>query len=319
MKAGRGASGTTRSRSRRMWRSRRAARRDRLGPDDDRSGVTQQPGPQALAEPARRSCAGTPRGSSHGARSSSVTTSGRPDAIGQRTAADRVVDARRRPAALRPPGRAERRPAEQERIDGHRGRAQEPGRAAGGAGRRRRGGRSASVGSSRSDRGGRRRTRPSAARRRTRRAGPRGRPRSAARDRAPGAAERRGPPARPATRLGRAPVGRRRVRGRSRGQGRSAGGRGSPRRDGHARSRRRRRPRQLLGAELDDDDERLDDDPPATSCDWPTRRSRNVIGTSDDPRPAAVGPERHLDLEDVAAGVDAVERDRGAGSSRARP
>ena len=44
--------------------------------------------------------------------------------------------------------------------------------------------------------------------------------------------------------------------------------------------------------------------------DWPTRRSRNVIGISRMRAPARSGPERHLDLEDVAAGMDAVERDR---------
>ena len=44
--------------------------------------------------------------------------------------------------------------------------------------------------------------------------------------------------------------------------------------------------------------------------DWPTRRSRNVIGISTTRAPRRDRPERHLDLEDVAAGVDAVERDR---------
>ena len=53
--------------------------------------------------------------------------------------------------------------------------------------------------------------------------------------------------------------------------------------------------------------------------DWPTRRSRKVIGTSRMRAPARDGAEGHLDLEDVAAGVDAVERDRRRASPRARP
>ena len=44
--------------------------------------------------------------------------------------------------------------------------------------------------------------------------------------------------------------------------------------------------------------------------DWPTRRSRKVIGISRMRAPPRLGAIRHLDLEDVAAGVDAVERDR---------
>ena len=50
--------------------------------------------------------------------------------------------------------------------------------------------------------------------------------------------------------------------------------------------------------------------------DWPTRRSRNVIGTSRIARAGPAGPERHLDLEDIATGMDAIERDRG---ERRRP
>jgi hypothetical protein len=43
----------------------------------------------------------------------------------------------------------------------------------------------------------------------------------------------------------------------------------------------------------------------------PIRRSWNTIGTSRTRAPCTAGPERRLDLEDVAARMDAVERDRG--------
>ena len=52
--------------------------------------------------------------------------------------------------------------------------------------------------------------------------------------------------------------------------------------------------------------------------DWPTRRSRNVIGTSATRAPRAARPVGHLDLEHVAAGVDAVERDRREGRGAPR-
>ena len=47
--------------------------------------------------------------------------------------------------------------------------------------------------------------------------------------------------------------------------------------------------------------------------DWPTRRSWKTIGISADPGAEPAGAVGHLDLEDVAAGVDAVERDRREG------
>ena len=52
---------------------------------------------------------------------------------------------------------------------------------------------------------------------------------------------------------------------------------------------------------------------------WPTRRSWNVIGTSRDPCAGPARAERHLDLEDVATGVDAVERDGPERRRLARP
>ncbi len=50
--------------------------------------------------------------------------------------------------------------------------------------------------------------------------------------------------------------------------------------------------------------------------DWPTRRSRNVIGISPDAGAGAARAVRHLDLEDITAGVDAVERDAASVSLR---
>ena len=52
---------------------------------------------------------------------------------------------------------------------------------------------------------------------------------------------------------------------------------------------------------------------------WPTRRSRKVIGISRTRAPSAAGPECHLDLEDVAAGMDAVEWDGPERARRATP
>ncbi len=66
---------------------------------------------------------------------------------------------------------------------------------------------------------------------------------------------------------------------------------------------------ELLGSERHDDDQRLHDDPSThlRLADAPVAERDRCLG---DARPAARCPERHLDLEDVAAGVDAVERDR---------
>ena len=57
-----------------------------------------------------------------------MATTGRPDAIGERPGPGRVVDGARRPAAVRSPRRSERRAPQQERIDGQRPGAQQPGR-----------------------------------------------------------------------------------------------------------------------------------------------------------------------------------------------
>ena len=111
-----------------MRSRRRAARGRRLAADDDRGRLAQELGPQALAEPAGQRRAGTRPGSSHGARSSSVTTTGRPEAIGQRAAADRVIDGARPRRRARPARRPDRRAAQHERVDGHRARAEQPGR-----------------------------------------------------------------------------------------------------------------------------------------------------------------------------------------------
>ena len=68
------------------------------------------------------------------------------------------------------------------------------------------------------------------------------------------------------------------------------------------------RRQQLLGTQLDDDDEGLDDDPPGhlALADAPVAEGDRHLA---DAGAGAVGPEGHLDLEHVATGVDAVERD----------
>ena len=63
---------------------------------------------------------------------------------------------------------------------------------------------------------------------------------------------------------------------------------------------------ELVPAQAQDHEQRLDDDP-ALILDWPRRRSRNVMGTSTT-GPPGVRPVRHLHLEHVAAGPDALER-----------
>src|SRR5439155_12325211 len=73
-------------------------------------------------------------------------------------------------------------------------------------------------------------------------------------------------------------------------------------------------PPPLLEPQLADDDERLHDDPPRhlRLADPPIpERDRDL----DDPCAGAARPMRHLDLEHVAAGVDAVERDGLEGGS----
>src|SRR5581483_7743680 len=70
------------------------------------------------------------------------------------------------------------------------------------------------------------------------------------------------------------------------------------------------RPPELLPAERQHDEERLDDDPAGhlRLADAPVpERDRDLP----DARPGPARPVRHLDLEDVATGVDALERDRG--------
>src|SRR4029077_1220295 len=66
---------------------------------------------------------------------------------------------------------------------------------------------------------------------------------------------------------------------------------------------------ELLGSKLDDDDERLEDDPPAhlRLPDAPVPEGDRHL---DDPRLRSRGPEGHLDLEHVAAGMDAGIGDR---------
>ncbi len=108
-------------------------------------------GPAAAARTGRRRTAGRRRGISHGARSRSVTTTGRPGRDRQRPAAGGVVDGPRGAAPVGAPGRPQRRAAQQERVDGHRAATAGSGSAAGAGDRRRRAGRSASVGSARSD------------------------------------------------------------------------------------------------------------------------------------------------------------------------
>ena len=66
-------------------------------------------------------------------------------------------------------------------------------------------------------------------------------------------------------------------------------------------------PAELVDPELDDDEEGLDDDPAGH-----LRLTDATIAEDDrdlgDTGAGAAGPERHLDLEDIAAGVDAIER-----------
>ena len=100
--AGRGASGTTRIRSRRRWSRRRAAVRRLRLPDDHRRRVAQQLRPAAAARTGRRRCAGRPPAAPTARGRAASTTTGSPDAIGQRPAADRVVDGPGRAAAARP-------------------------------------------------------------------------------------------------------------------------------------------------------------------------------------------------------------------------
>src|SRR5664279_4678531 len=69
-------------------------------------------------------------------------------------------------------------------------------------------------------------------------------------------------------------------------------------------------PAELVPAQLQDDDQGLADDPPGhlrLAHPPVTERDRHLP----DPRPQPARPEGHLDLEDVAPGVDAVERDPG--------
>jgi len=65
---------------------------------------------------------------------------------------------------------------------------------------------------------------------------------------------------------------------------------------------------EFLDPELDDDHQCLDDDPPTHLG---LAHAAVAEGDRDlaDPRPAPAGAERHLDLEDVPAGMDAVEWD----------
>ena len=123
--AGRGANGTTWIRSRRRWSRRRADAAVASLPDDHRGGIAQEPAAQALAEPRRRRPLVRP-GSSHGARSSSVTTTGRPVTSGT-DAADRVVDRPGRAARGRPPRRADAGAAQDDRVDREGRRAEQVG------------------------------------------------------------------------------------------------------------------------------------------------------------------------------------------------
>ncbi len=121
-------------------------------------------------------------------------------------------------------------------------------------------------------------------------------------------------------------------------QGRSASGsdrrRRAPRRPRHRAGPRpgfawrsevssgRARPRaataELVPAQGEDDEQRLDDDPPRH-----LRLPRPAVLEDDrdlgDPRPETARPVGHLDLEDVAAGVDARRTGSTRGSSSARP
>ena len=154
--------------------------------------------------------------------------------------------------------------------------------------------------------------------RRMPRADRRGRPPSAARDRAPAAASRRGRP-----NAGTA-VGDRSPARASAGSPALAGA-GVQRRERELERsaasatvgrRRRRAPPAAAGSSSA---RSVTTTTSASTTirrlilDWPTRRSRNVIGVSTTRAPRARCAERHLDLEDVAAGVDAVERDRRKG------
>ena len=273
--------------------------RRRLAADDDRAASRRSWRPQPLAEPAGHRpperVGQLPR---REVEQRDDDRQARRDR--QRAAPDRVIDGAGRAAAVRPPGGAERRAAQQERVDGHRAGPQQP--------RRRQLAPAddlevrdtASVGSSRSD----------AEQERERLAGERvrvegaeqtrrGRPPPAAPGPAPGAAGRRGRPGRRAAgraaRVTQAPGGARRSR------------------PGHG-------PRDVAAARPSSSSARSWTTTTSASTtirrlifDWPTRRSRNVIGTSRIRAPRAVRPEGHLDLEDVAAGVDAVERDRRQG------
>ncbi len=162
--------------------------RDRLGADEDRRGVAQQPGTQPLAEarrgPALEGLGQLPR------REIQERHHRRQARRDRHGVARRVIHGARRPASG--PPATPRRPRHRAGRTGRR--SAPPGGAAGsaaaGAGRRPRGVRSASSGHPRPRRAGTRTTRPGAGPRRSRSAGRRDTPRSVARGPAPAATGR---------------------------------------------------------------------------------------------------------------------------------
>ena len=276
-------------RSRRRWSSRRR-RGDGVGADDHRGGVAQEPGPQAMPESGAAPRAGRPSGSSHGARSRSVATTGKPRRDRQ-ARADRVVDGPGGPATFRAPAGPDRGPAEHERVDRQRRRTEQP----------RRGQQAAAD-----------HLQVRVARGRVVHVGG-----EEERERLPAIGSASKAPSSPSryAAVSRRPGGL--LQRPSVEDDAHAGRRGLVRSGAESRRADRRRaapprPNSSSSAQLDDDDERLDDDPPrhlALPDATIAERDRHLA----DPGARPAGTERHLDLEHVAAGVDALERDRREG------
>ena len=284
--AGRGANGTIRIRSSCRWSRRRAALAAAWLPtitaDASRSCWARSRCPN-------RSCERTLERSGHLPRRQ--VEQGHDDRQArrdrQRTAANRVVDGAGRSAALGPPGGAQRRAAQEEWIDGHRGRSQQPGWRQQApshdlemvvAARR-----VVEVGAQEDrerlagDRLGVERPQQGVEVDRGQRGPLRGLERARVED-DPDAAWHRGD--RGAETADRAVAHDRRPPGSSRSRSSSA-------RSWTTTTSASATIRRLI-------------------FDWPMRRSRKVIGTSRIRAPARDGPERHLDLEDVATGMDAA-------------
>ena len=299
---------------------------DRLAADDHRGRIAQEPAPQALAEPGGGIALVRPGQLPW--REVEQGDDERQTGRERHDAADGVVDRTSGARGIGPPGRPEARAAQDERVDGHRRRAQQVGRRQESPPddleRSERGGRVVDVRAQRSAKDSPGRGSASKAAEQAVEVGGGQRRALGLLERAgveddsdAGRAWRRGGSHQAAGAVGevRAVVGGRGRRGR---QGRTDPAEPPSRSFRPGSGCRRRAPPELLGPKLDDDDERLHDDPPAH-----LRLADPAVAERDrrlaDPGAEARRPERHLDLEDVAAGMDPVERDPGQGASPARP